>query len=189
MIAGFCKSSDFLFHLLRLSGTDTPSCIRDHAIAAELIAAVLNFDISTGVLCSMYKLHLFIFFFRIDIDHRSVTQCLVRCHTGHLPRWCGSLLIRRLTLTLVQISLYDLHQLIFPVISDRQINAVILLDLSLICLHVAAHCHNDRIRILLLGTMQHLSAFPVRYVCYRARIDNINISFLVEINNFISFIL
>ena len=39
MIAGFCKSSDFLFHLLRLSGTDTPSCKRDHAIAAELIAA------------------------------------------------------------------------------------------------------------------------------------------------------
>ena len=86
MIAGFCKSSDLFLYLLRLSGTDTSSCKRDHAIAAELITAVLNFDISTGVLCSMYKLHLFIFIFRIDIDHRSVTQCLVRFHTGRLPR-------------------------------------------------------------------------------------------------------
>ena len=86
MIAGFCKSSDFLFHLLRLSGTDTPSCKRDHTVAAELITAVLDLDIRTGVLCSMYKLHLFIFFFCIDIDHRSVSQRLVRCHTRHLPR-------------------------------------------------------------------------------------------------------
>ena len=62
LIAISGKRSYLLLHILHLSAAYPPSGIGNDTVGAELVAAVLNFDISTGVFTCTGKVKRFVLF-------------------------------------------------------------------------------------------------------------------------------
>ena len=51
----------FLFHVLRTAASDASSRIRNNTVAAELVAAVLNFNEGAGMLCLFFDMEFLVF--------------------------------------------------------------------------------------------------------------------------------
>ena len=78
------------------------------------------------------------------------------------------------------------NQLMLFIVPDHDVDRLIHEGLRLLGLHIAPGSHNDRIRILLLRPVQHLSGFAVRHVGHRTGIDDVDIRILRERHDLIS---
>ena len=163
--AALRERADLLQDLLRISAADPASGIGNQAVGTELIAAVLNFDISPGVRGRL-QLHGF--------EHRVLCQIRI-----------GGAAQRLVSPVSRKISLDQLNDLSLFVVADQQVHCLVPLGLVPAGLRITADCHHQRLRILFPDTVKHLPAFAVGYSGDRTGVDNINIRLFREGNDFI----
>ena len=204
-------------YVFRLSAAHPPPRIGDDAVGAELVAAVLDLQISPRMILRkpffryglfLLRQHFLVIPLPVHIGHTSVIQrffCrgvrrLPVCRLPVPPRGLtlpGSrLLLRDSCLSalpaffpFLQEFLQKLRQILLPVVSHGKIDALIQKRLLLPGLHIAANGHHHRVRIPFFRTMQHLPALSVRDIRHRARIYDINIRFAIEWYNPVSLFL
>ncbi len=167
-----CKSHGFLADRFRPAASDSSSDIGNNTIRTKLIASILDFQKSSCMLRAYPQSHLLIGHRTFRIQYGNPLR--LRMPTAILP--------------VLQKCFQYGDQLIFLMIADCQINALVLTGI-LAGLHIAAHCHHHGFPVLLSGFMQHLSALSVGNIGYRACIDNIDIRRFVKGHNFISLFL
>ena len=160
------QSPDLAQDLALRPAADTAARKGDDAVTAELVAAVLNLDIGTGMsgACQMHVLK--------------------RGRAGKVfpEGWLGSLFSGRLlqTVSFLEEIHEDLSDLRLFVVADHEIDGIIRLHPGRVCLHITADCNHDGLRILFFGPVKHLTAFPVRDVGHSACIDHVNVRLLLE---------
>ena len=156
------KAPDFFHDLFRVSGADPSSCIRDDAVGAELIAAVLYLDVCAGSSGSL-QLHGF--------KYRMIRQICTGFFLLH-PAF--------------QIALHDLRNAGLPVVPDAQIHQRVLLQTLSVGFHIAADGNHQCLRIEMLRPVQHLPALPVRNTGHTAGVDQIQVGLFLKGNHLIS---
>ena len=163
-----CGQCLYLPHNLFLfSAPYSSPCIRDNAVRTKLITAILHFQIGSCMLCRPCEGQFFVLCSMVDIDYFNLLMLLFLCKIG----------------------IQDPDQLLFLIIPNDNINILILFPCIGPCLHITARSHDHRIRILLSGTMDHLSGFPVCNIRNRTGINDINIRLILERDNLISVLL
>ena len=166
LLKAFFRQPSYLSqHILLLSAPDASTHKWNDTIRAELVAAVLNLDIRARVLRALLHAHFLILPHGADV-----------CHSAGV---CSMLL---------QIRLQNLHDILFMLVSHRQINAVVH-SVFLVRLYKAPDRNDNRVRIFVLCPVQHLTALPVCNVGYGTGIYNINVRIGIKRHNFISPIL
>ena len=166
LLKAFFRQPSYLSqHILLLSAPDASAHKRNDTIRAELVAAILNLDIRPCVLRALLHTHFLILPHGADV-----------CHGAGV---CSMLL---------QIRLQNLHDILFMLVSHRQINAVVH-SVFLARLYKAPDRNDNRVRIFVLCPVQHLTALPVCNVGYGTGIYNINVRIGIKRYNFISPIL
>ena len=73
----------------------------------------------------------------------------------------------------LEVLVKDLYELCFMVVAYADINEGILQKSVPAGLDIASHRNDHRVRVQLLCSVEHLSAFSVSDICYGACIDNI----------------
>ena len=61
LVTFLCQDLYFLLHILRPAASDAASRIRNDAVAAELVAAVLNLDEGAGMFCLFFDMEFLVF--------------------------------------------------------------------------------------------------------------------------------
>ena len=85
----------------------------------------------------------------------------------------------------LEIILKNCHQVFFPVIPHHQVNRAVRSDCLRVRLYIAAHRHDNSLRIRFFCLMEHLAALSVRYVCHRAGVYDIDIRPFLKRHNLI----
>ena len=178
--------SHLLQDILRLPAADAAARVGDDAVAAELVAAVLDLDVGPGV-SRVRQPHGFILRRRGQVLPPGGLALrhglrLLRCPLSGSSRAAGSALCPagHSLLPPGQISCQDVPDLRLAVVADHQIDRFVPLHPVRVGLHIAAHGDDHRVRVLLFGPVQHLAALAVRNVGHRAGVDHIDIRPLVK---------
>ena len=145
-----CQRFYFLYDLFFSAAAYTTSRIGNDAVAAELITAILYFQIGSGVFHRFFQRQFLILFCVIDIDQRFLHGTAF-------------------------IMFQNTDQIFFAVISDNNVDCRVFFQLSSCCLHITSGCHHDRMRIHFLCFVQHLSGLAVCHIRHRTGVDHINI--------------
>ena len=135
-----------------------------------MITAVLNLNIGPGMLRRPAQGHFFVLMGVIDIYDSSVMQRLI-------------------PFLLCKICLQNVYDILFAVIANSQVYAVVHFNLFSSGLHITAHSHHNGMRVLLLGPVQHLSALPVGNIGYCTGIYDINVRSLIKWYNIVTLFL
>ena len=151
-----------LHDVLRLSAAHSSPGIGDNAVAAELIASVLNLQERSRMLRRMADVHILELPGLSDVDN--IRELFPGC----------------------KILLQAFHQVLLPVISDDDIHGVILREGLPRRLHIAPGCHHGRLRVQFLCPVQHLSGLLVRNIRHGAGIDDIDIRLLRKVHDLIA---
>ena len=163
------QSPDFTQDIALRPAADTAACKGNNTVAAELIASVLNLDVGAGM-SGTCQIHIF--------KRRSAGEIFPEGRLClHSP---GSLRPVFLPFPLCQKTGENLSDLRLFVVADHKIDGIVRLHSCGVCLHIASHCNDNRVRILFFCPVQHLTAFAVRDIGHGAGIDNVNIRLVLE---------
>ena len=138
----------------------------DDAVAAELVASVLDLDIGTGM-PGTGQMHI--------LKGRRAGEILPESRLC-LPLLLGLLLIFSPFKKICQ----DLSDLRLFVVSDDQVDRIVRVHPRRICLHITADRNDNCIRILLFGLVEHLAALSVRNICHGAGVHHINVRLFLK---------
>ena len=172
-VARVHQAPHLLQDILRPAAAHPAPGVGDGAVGAELVAAVLDLDIGPGALRRVLQPHLLIFVGIPDVQDGGALQGLVPLRAALPPS--------------LQILLQDGRDVLLPVVADGKVYARIRLHGLPPRLHIAAHRHHHSVGIELPGTVQHLSALPVRDVGDRTCVHDIDIGSFIKCHNAISF--
>ena len=84
-VACLCHAGDLPDDVFRSAAADSTPCIGDDTVGAELVTAILNLDIGTGMLRGMLQSHFLVFRGMIDVNDSGVMQGLVHAVSGSFP--------------------------------------------------------------------------------------------------------
>ena len=157
------QTLDFFHDLFRLSASDSSSGIRNDAVAAELITAVLDLNKCPGVIRDLVDVKCLILSGFPNIDQRILFH-MFSC----------------------EIFIQQRYQVFFPVIADDHVYGGVLFQLFSCRLHVAACCHHHCVRIHFLCPVQHLPGLAVRDIGDRTGVDHIHIGLLLKRHDLIA---
>ena len=169
-----------------------PSRRRNDTVGTELVAAVLDLDISSGVRIDHSELHFLIFtgctqiipadhslpgaFFRMCTAVRKVFLHMCTADGRSFFILCRPLF----RIPLFQILRHDLSDLSLFVVAYTEVDPFLPKFLGIRCLYVAAHSDDHGIRIQTSRAMQHLTAFTVCDIRHRTGIYDTDICRLAE---------
>ena len=146
------------------SASDPASGIGDDTVAAELIAAVLDLDLGSG-----------------PVGHLIDRQVFIGSFSGHVIQITGSGL-----LPVSESGCHQVNDVLLQVIADGDIDHIFFLKGFTCCLDIAADSHDQGIRVLLSGPVQHLSGLSVSNICHRTGVDDIDVRCLREFPDLIA---
>ena len=152
----------FLLHVLRAAASDAASRVRDDAVAAELVAAVLNLDEGAGVLRLLVDMKLLVL-----VGSSKVRNGLPDLFSGK-PR------------------VQKRNEVRLAVVSDDQVNGGILSQFVRRRLDITSCRNYHRVRIFCLRAVQHLAGFFICNVRHGTGVDDIDIRFFLKAHDLIA---
>ena len=162
LIARGCQLPHLGYNLIRSAAADASAGVWDNAVAAELVAAILNLQKGSGMIRNLVDGKALILMSLADFDHMAAVTLIF------------------------EIFFQDRNQILLFIVSDDDIYCQIRLQLLCCRLDIAASRNHHGIRILLLSPVQHLSGLAVRDIGYGTGVDNVDIGLFVEGHDLVS---
>ncbi len=161
-----------------------PPCIRDNAVTAKLVATILHFQESPGMLPCAADAQFFVCPFLSNVPYGYIGMGFLCCSMpkagtalAFLPLLWGMLL---------KILFQQCQQFMFPVIPNQNINRPVCLHLLPGGLDIASGRHYCAVWIFLLGTVEHLPGLAVCNIRNGTRIYHIDVGCFPKRDNFIA---
>ena len=188
LTSGGQKTPHLLLHIFHPPAPHPAPGVGDDAVAAELVAAILNLDKSTGMSGHSADIQILIFPGSVNRDHLRPDRLFHRpavvlpLHlSGRIRLWSPiSLPGQPAFIPLPEKVLQHRHQILLFVIPYDNIYSQILGKGLLCCLDIASRRHDHRLGIHLPGSVKHLAGFAFRNIGDGTGIDYIDICHLLK---------